>query len=62
MKYAEGVSLVADYARRVLSMAAGRKGNAVEERKLSISDKAPAETPVSSTPAQETILGEPSPR
>jgi hypothetical protein len=31
LKYAQGVSIVADYAHRVLGMAAGRKGIAVQE-------------------------------
>jgi hypothetical protein len=56
MKYAEGVSMVADYAHRVLSMAAGRKGNAVEERKLNVSTTPPAEA--ASTSTQETVLGD----
>jgi hypothetical protein len=36
-QYSEGVSMVADYAHRVLSMAAGRKGNAVAETGLTTS-------------------------
>ncbi len=36
LEYAEGVSTVADYARRVLSMAAGRKGLAVSETPLQV--------------------------
>jgi hypothetical protein len=47
MQYAEGVNMVADYARRVLSMAAGRKGNAVEERPLKVTKVSPAEVPTS---------------
>ena len=47
MQYAEGVNMVADYAHRVLSMAAGRKGNAVEERPLKVTTVSPAELPAS---------------
>lgn len=36
LEYAEGVSKVADYAHRVLSMAAGRKGLAVSETQLKV--------------------------
>jgi hypothetical protein len=35
-KYAEGVSMVADYAHRVLSMAAARKGIAVSETPITV--------------------------
>ncbi|MEG9436716.1 hypothetical protein JAO29_11145 [Edaphobacter sp. HDX4] len=47
MQYAEGVAMVSDYAHRVLSMAAGRKGNAVQETPLKVTRKAPAELPAS---------------
>lgn len=47
MQYAEGVNMVADYAHRVLSMAAGRKGNAVNETPLKVTEVAPAELPAS---------------
>ncbi len=36
LRYSEGVSMVSDYAHRVLSMAAGRKGNSVAETPLTI--------------------------
>jgi hypothetical protein len=39
MNYSEGVSMVATYARRVVSMAAGRKGNKVAETKLTVADR-----------------------
>ncbi|MEO6803874.1 MAG: hypothetical protein ABI197_11605 [Granulicella sp.] len=38
LKYAQGVSIVADYAHRVLGMAAGRKGIAVQETPLTTVD------------------------
>jgi hypothetical protein len=47
MQYAEGVNMVAEYAHRVLSMAAGRKGNAVNETPLKVTEVAPAELPAS---------------
>jgi hypothetical protein len=47
MQYAEGVAMVSDYAHRALSMAAGRKGNAVQETPLKVTRKAPAELPAS---------------
>ncbi|QHS52842.1 hypothetical protein [Edaphobacter sp. 12200R-103] len=47
MQYAEGVNMVADYAHRVLSMAAGRKGNAVNETPLKVTEVAPPELPAS---------------
>lgn len=40
LKYSAGVAMVANYARRVVGMAAGRKGNAVSETKL-VMKKAP---------------------
>ncbi len=41
--YSEGVEMVANYARRVIGMAAGRKGNAVSETPLVLAPKkAPA--------------------
>jgi hypothetical protein len=43
LEYAEGVTTVADYARRVLSMAAGRKGLAVSETPLQVVTPAPGQ-------------------
>ena len=37
LRYSEGVSLVSNYAHRVISIAAGRKGNSVAETTLTIS-------------------------
>ncbi len=37
-QYSDGVSMVSNYAHRVLSMAAGRKGNTVAETKLKVSN------------------------
>jgi len=39
LQYSEGVSMVSDYAHRVLSMAAGRKGNAVAETPLIVASR-----------------------
>lgn len=39
LDYSSGVATVASYARRVVGLAAGRKGNAVRETSLVIADK-----------------------